>query len=85
MARPEKPRPTPKRLLGWNIVQTVLGVSILLVIAIAPKFWASLPFQSDPVTHDNYTAICCVINGTQCAIVLWRALDVVIDFFNNPV
>ena len=122
MARPEKSRPTPKRLLGLNIFQTLLGVSILLVIYIAPKFWASLPFQSDPVTHDNYNAICCLmilswlmvaiapyclvrsiqlarlkvvsaglmgtlilINGIQCTIVLWRALDVVIDFFNNPV
>lgn len=122
MARPEKPRPTPKRLLVWNIVQTALCVSILLILSIAPKFWASLPFQSDPTTHDNYTAICCImilswlmiviapyclvrsiqlarlkvvsaglmgtlilINGIQCTIVLWRALDVVIDFFNNPV
>ena len=59
MARPEKPRPTSKRLLGWNIVQTALGVSILLILYVAPKFWASLPFQSDPTTHDNYTAICC--------------------------
>ena len=121
MARPEKPRPTPRRLLGWNIVQTVLGVSILLVIAIAPKFWASLPFQSDPVTHDNYTAICCfmilswlmiviapyclvrsiqlarlkvfskglmttliLINGTLCALVLWRVLYGVINLFNIP-
>ncbi|HAW94779.1 MAG TPA: hypothetical protein DCX60_00755 [Phycisphaerales bacterium] len=59
MAPPEKPRPTPKRLLVWNIVQTALCVSMLLILYIAPKFWASLPFQSDPTTHDNYTAICC--------------------------
>ena len=120
MARPENPRPTPKRLLVWNIVQTALCVWILLILYVAPKFWASLPFQSDPTTHDNYTAICCfmilswlvfviapyclvrsiqlarrkvfstrlmatliLINGVQTAIVLWRALQVVVRFFIN--
>jgi len=70
MVRPKKPRPTPKRLLGWNIVQTALCVSILLILSIAPKFWASLPFQSDPTTHDNYTAICCFMILSWLVVVI---------------
>ena len=70
MVRPKKPRPTPKRLLVWNIVQTALGVSILLILFMVPKFWASLPFQSDPTTHDNYTAICCFMILSWLVVVI---------------
>ena len=115
-ARSEKPRPTPRRLLGLNISQTILGVSIQLMIPIDPD-WSSYPYLSAEyyeafqwfmilswlmvaiapyclvrsiqlarikVFSTGLMTTLILINGTLCALVLWRALDGVINLFNIP-
>ena len=57
-----------------------------LMVVIAPYCLVrSIQLARLKVFSTGLMATLILINGTQCAIVLWRALDVVIDFFNNPV